>query len=447
MKFARKDYIINTVFRTNTLPVISECNTSCTFCSNKYNPEGVETYSMAKTSLKEFEEIIEFLSPDKKIVVGEAATRITEGEPLLYKDFIELMKLIRRRFKNTIVQVTTNGILLNEEIINELELLGSIELNISVNCLNPVKRKYILGLKNEDAITGKIAMISGRIKYSASCVCDPDLITVGDLAEMVSFLEKNKAESIRVFLPGYTKRKGSTPDFYDVHQNASELIHSLRLKHAIPIILEPPFLNDLECTVDGVIKDSPACQAGLRCGDTILELNGKQVISRVDGFNKAYSSGSTQLKVKRENAEILLSIEKPEKTSPGFIVSYDIEPDLIKKISAVVRNHNAERVLILTSELAYEVMRQFLNLNELHFSYNLRKAKNKFFGGTIKCAGLLTVEDINEKIEDFLKTNPAPDLILLPPIMFDFKGSDLLGRSMKEIEERFGIAVDTILYS
>jgi hypothetical protein len=55
---------------------------------------------------------------------------------------------------------------------------------------------------------------------------------------------------------------------------------------------------------------------------------------------------------------------------------------------------------------------------------------------------LLTIQDILDACTEYLKTNPRPELIIVPPIMFDFKRKDLVGRSLNEIEEVLKIKAD-----
>ena len=57
MKIARLDYIINTVSRTNILPVESSCNTSCIFCSHRQNPAGIEIYRLPELTVEDYKEI------------------------------------------------------------------------------------------------------------------------------------------------------------------------------------------------------------------------------------------------------------------------------------------------------------------------------------------------------------------------------------------------------
>lgn len=53
-----------------------------------------------------------------------------------------------------------------------------------------------------------------------------------------------------------------------------------------------------------------------------------------------------------------------------------------------------------------------------------------------------TLQDIIDRVKEYVVKEGKPDLIVLPPVMFDFRGRDLLGRSIEEIETELGIRVD-----
>lgn len=443
MKVAQKDYIINTVHRTNILPVISACNTSCVFCSHKQNPEGVEVYRLGKLELTDFEEIIEFLSPDRKIIIGESATRIVEGEPLLHKNFIEIVEMVRRKYKKTPIQITTNGILLNEKLVVRLSELKNMELNVSVNCIGDEKRSAILGLKKPDNIKENIARLKGRINYSASAVFDPNFMDSEDLEEMVAFLDRNGAGSIRLFLPGYTYLTDKNLKLDKLYNVVSDYCLELKSKYSIPIIIEPSYIYDLKARIAGVVENSPAFDAGIIEGDIIEKILDAPVSTRFEAFNEAFRLKDPELDIIRGDKKIKVRIKKEKNQSPGFIMLYDIDPDEADRIGRVVQRHGAGKVLFITSQLAYNVLKCLFDKSGFTFSYDIIEANNDFFGGTIKCAGLLTVQDIISSAKKFINEKGSPDLIMLPPIMFDYRGRDLLGRSIGEIELELGTPVDT----
>jgi wyosine [tRNA(Phe)-imidazoG37] synthetase (radical SAM superfamily) len=444
MQFASKEYIINTVFKTNTLPIISECNTSCIFCSHKQNPDEIDVFRMPKLNLSDFEEIIEFMSPDKKIVIGEAATRIIEGEPLLHKDFINIIGLVRKKFPHTLIQITTNGILLSEDLINKLVELGGIELNISVNCINPEKRRQVLGIAAQKDITAVLKMLNGKIKFSGSCVIIPDVLDFTDIEELISVLDENGAEQVRVFLPGYTSISEKQVELLKVFEETHDFIQHFINKYSVPIIIEPSFIKDLNCRVEGVIKDTPAYEAQILAGDIIVSVNNVKAKTRVDAFDRVFRAVDPTLKIKRNDKLLYVKINKKKGSSPGFITLYDIAPDFIKEANEVAKRHNAENVLFLSSRLAIDILDNYLKQNDACFGYRIACIKNNFFGGNISCAGLLTVQDIIEQAATYFTPNNKPDLILLPKIMFDFKGRDLLRRSIDEIEKELHVKIDKL---
>jgi hypothetical protein len=47
-------------------------------------------------------------------------------------------------------------------------------------------------------------------------------------------------------------------------------------------------------------------------------------------------------------------------------------------------------------------------------------------------------------VDRYLVNYAAPELIILPPAMFDYRKRDLLGTSLGQIAESIGIAVDTV---
>jgi uncharacterized Fe-S cluster-containing radical SAM superfamily protein len=444
MKKVSKEYIINTVYNDNVLPVTSECNTSCIFCSNRQNPEGVEVFRLPDLDIHDFEELAGYLSPDRKIIIGESATRISEGEPLLHKDFLKIVELLRKKYAKTPIQITTNGILMDEETVSRLQRLENIEISLSVNCIDPEKRKRLLGDRGAADMRKKLRMLKGRLKYSASFVAVPEIIGINDMKEIISELDRNEASMVKVYLPGYTRKYGKTASLESAYQETAGKIRAARAGTSIPVVVEPPVISDLICTVEGVVKGSPSADAGIAEGDIITEVNGCEVYTRVDAFNRAYTSKNPELTVKSGDRLLKVTLNKPEDTSPGFIVLYDADPDLIQKARKTAAFYKARKVLFVTSGLAYNAITALFAKIGFEFDYEVICAENVFFGGTIKCAGLLTARDITERVDRYLVNYAAPELIILPPAMFDYRKRDLLGTSLGQIAESIGIAVDTV---
>ncbi|MFO7819200.1 MAG: hypothetical protein R6V17_03080 [Halanaerobacter sp.] len=81
MDYSEEQLAVISAQQDNILPITSVCNLDCKFCSHKGNPPEVKTFASGHRPLKEIRSLIDFLSADRKIIIGESATKIEEGEP------------------------------------------------------------------------------------------------------------------------------------------------------------------------------------------------------------------------------------------------------------------------------------------------------------------------------------------------------------------------------
>lgn len=430
------------VSQTNILPIISGCNIDCVFCSHKNNPSNVKTYTVPKLDLTQVEELIEYLSTDRKIVIGDSASRIVEGEPFLYKSFMYILNRIRQKYKVTPIQITTNGSFLTEQVIKELALLEPIEINISLNSSNDENRTKLINDKKPKVAINACKLLSKyNIKYNGSIVLMPHVVGWEDIKNTVEYLCQNSAQLVRLFIPGVTKYAKEKIDFCEISATANKLIKEFVNKYEVPIIIEPPIIDNLNAVIEGVIKDSPAHMVGLKYNDIIIRVDGKEPVCRVDAYTKAFNRANPVLLIKRETEEFEVAVNKLSKQSCGFVVSYDIDPDITTCCTRAVHKNKSKSPLIITSELGFNIVKKLFDKEgEI---YNIYPVKNDFFGGTIMVSGLLTVQDIMNNIED-IKNKFNPDLLLLPGQMFDLNLEDLTGISYNEITKKSGINVELI---
>ena len=92
MKPAPFNLLLETAYRDNILVLTTNCSTACIFCSHLQNPREVDAYYIDELTREQIETQIEFLDEGRKIIIGESATRICEGEPFLREDIIEILK-------------------------------------------------------------------------------------------------------------------------------------------------------------------------------------------------------------------------------------------------------------------------------------------------------------------------------------------------------------------
>lgn len=439
MKPAPFNLLLETVSKDNILVLTTSCSTSCIFCSHLQNPAEIDAYYVDKLSREQIDTLIEFLDAERKIVIGESATRICEGEPFLREDIVEILQSIRLKYGNTPIQVTTSGIHLNEAILSELRSIGNIELNVSLNSSSAQGRKKLYrGKPHLEAVASVKQLKHYGINYSGSIVAMPHLVGWEDIRETVIFLSDNDASTIRVFMPGYTSfSKGALPPA-DIRSSLLKFTAELRKTMDTPFIMEPSGINDLNAEVLGVLKDSPAWNSGIVKGDRILRVNGKAVMSRVDAYYRALKAGHPKLEILRNGECKEIVVNKQAKAPSGMVLNYDIHPDEIEDIERRILRNREGSCLLLTSDLAYGILTGCIMQND---RVKIEAVKNRYFGGNIMCAGLLTLSDIEAHMT---VREQRPEVLLLPGIMFDSAGRDLLGRHFKEVEESLGIKVEVI---
>lgn len=439
MKPAPFNLLLETASRDNILVLTTNCSTSCIFCSHLQNPGEVEAYYVDKLSREQIDTLTEFLNGSKKIIIGESATRICEGEPFLQEDIIGILQGLRQKYGSTPIQITTSGIHLDEAILSELQRLGNIELNISLNSSSIQGReKLYRGKAHMSAVEAAKQLQRYDIGYTGSIVAMPHLVGWEDIRDTVLFLCKYGASAIRIFMPGYTRfAKGQIPP-EDIMSSLQKFTAELGKSVDVPLLMEPSLVSDLNAVVEGVLRNSPAWESGIAKGDRIIRVNGKEAISRVDAYYKIFKARSPKLEILRgsEHREIIVGKQAYEPS--GIVFNYDIHPDAINGIHGAILRNREGRCLILTSKLAYGILTGCISQDD---RVRIEAVRNEYFGGNIMCAGLLTLSDIEMHMSG---KREKPEVLLLPGIMFDTAGRDLLGIHFKELEQSLGIKIEVV---
>jgi molybdenum cofactor biosynthesis enzyme MoaA len=446
-KNKKEYYLYKSVQDDNILPLTSKCNLSCIFCSHQQNPAEVEVISFGDLSLDKINDLLEYLNPNHPIVIGESATKIIEGEPLLHPDFDDVLALIREKYKDTEIKITTNADLLNKELIEFILNLDNVSLNISVNYLDSKLREKVMGKNCTQNIEKTLKMLSKTdIEYNFSMVALPHLYGYKTIKEEITKMTKYNPLTIRVFMPGYTELTSEKLKFNpsEVYNNLSQLIDVVNQKQKVPVTIEPPQIKDLKTEVKGVIKNSPAEKAKINYLDIIKEINGKKTVTRVNTFNQIKNLKDPELLIKRKNKFFKIQLKKSENERSGLVMDYDITIDRIQELKRVINNNPNKKILFLTSELGYSLIKYVINnyLEQKLENIIVKKIENTYLKGSIVSAGLLT----NNDVENFLTKNSSLefDLLILPSIMYDIFNNDLLGNSYKKLENKHVFEVEII---
>ncbi len=439
--------ILKTVQDKNILPITSICKMSCIFCSHYQNPPDIKTYSYGHLDLDFIRELIEYLPKKGSLIIGESATKIIEGEPLCHPDFKKIIKIIRKKFENKLIKISTNGSLLTTELVKFLKTMQPVKINLSLNCASPEERKFLMNDKNpQQVFKGIEYLCEYKIPFNGSIVAMPHILGWKSFENTVKLLIKYKPETIRIFLPGFTKYSNDEMRFDTTLLNElKDNIKNLNQKYKIPIIMEPPLLNNFICNIKGVIANSPAEKAGLKKFDIIEKINQQKPITRVEAFHKLVKLKSPKIKIRRKDKDLKIQLEKEKNSKPGIVLDYDLSLTVINSIENKINMENYQDILIITSQFSKNLFELIIkNLADKFPEKNIEllAVDNEYFGGSIMCTGLLVNSDIIKAINQNNYENK--DLVILPGNIYDEYGKDLKGKSYKKIIKKFNINIELI---
>lgn len=436
MKAAPYSMLLEAASKYNILTLTTSCATSCIFCSHHQNPDEIETYYIDKLTREQAENLTEFLDGNEKIVIGESATRICEGEPFAFEYITEVLELIRAKYPKAPIQITTSGINLDEPLLRKLKALGNIELNISLNsCTAEGRKKLYKGKEHMQAVKAVDMLSKYDIKFNGSIVAMPHIVGWEDLEQTIRYLGDKGAATIRVFMPGYTKYTGIQLPEVDIIQKLFDMSSKLRKSVETPVILEPSLIDNLDAVIEGIIPKSYAAMSSIAVNDIVLKVDGKKAYSRVDAYNKLFAAENPEVTLKRLDKPIITTIKKPKDCSSGMVFNYDIAPQTAARIKRTVEKYSNKHCLMLVSKLGFEIISLVLKTyNDL----DIRIAENNYFGGNIMCAGLLVLQDIEDVL---IQQKNMPEVVFIPQIMLDERGRDLTGRHYLELEQTHNLSI------
>jgi MoaA/NifB/PqqE/SkfB family radical SAM enzyme len=443
-----KYLLLKTVQDNNILPITSVCNLACQFCSHQQNPRGIQVYRFGHLNLDLIKELIDFLPVEGPVIIGESATRIIEGEPFTHPEFYKILYLIRKKWPEKEIKITSNGTYLTEGTIKFLKGIGKVELNLSLNCSTPDERLFLMR-DNRSAIVfrGLELLSQNNICYNGSIVAMPHLIGWESLERTVELLINNDSRTIRVFLPGYTKytKDGLKFNSKDMLDSLNRFIERMNKRYETPVLLEPPVLKDFKCVIKGIIKGSSSAYSGLRRGDIILNVDNVTPISRVEAFYLILNALNPEIEVLRENKILSYKLKKKKGEKPGIILDYDLRRDIIDRLKKILIENRDNRVLIISSILAYDLIKELIKKISLEIESSMMEllaVNNTFFGGSIMSAGLLVNADIIRAVR--MKGLNKYNLLVLPGIIYDSFGNDLNGNTYKKLNKIIKTEVNII---
>ena len=134
------------------ISITDRCNLRCRYCM----PDGAEWIPMKE--ILTYEEITEVCQEAVKL--GITRFKITGGEPLVRRGCPEVIRMIKNIPGTELVTLTTNGLLLGEQL-EALLSAGLDAVNISLDTLDIKKYEWITGFD-------KLAVVLSSIRKGSS---------------------------------------------------------------------------------------------------------------------------------------------------------------------------------------------------------------------------------------------------------------------------------------
>lgn len=186
---------------------------------------------------------------------GKFNLTIGGGEPFIRKDLVELITFCSQN--DILTNVLTNGVLINEKIVSQLEYSGLNRIAVSLDGINPETNDVTRGIKGAFEKTSKAIDLLSRMK-SKPLVTVLTIImktNLNDLPDMVKWIGKKELNGI-VFQPlsanfaakykaDWYKSNPLWPDEYDKVCSVIDELISMK-KSGMPIINSISQLEDMK---------------------------------------------------------------------------------------------------------------------------------------------------------------------------------------------------------
>ena len=211
---------------------VTSCNLDCVYCSiseglsSKKNDFVVEKDYL----LEELQKIIDFVNEPVEIHIG------VQGEPFLYDDIYNLIADLQKMELVHTISIDTNGTFLTKSKIDELSVNDKLQLNLSLDAIDPEIARKMAGVKNYN-----IEHVKEMIAYAAeklNVIVAPVLTKGYNEAEMekiILFIKSLKARpqlGIQNFLKYKTGRIPASEISWEEFYN---FISKLEKKHNIKL--------------------------------------------------------------------------------------------------------------------------------------------------------------------------------------------------------------------
>jgi len=165
------------------------CNLACRHCwlAPRFDPDGTKTKHL---SVEMFELAIAQAKP-----LGLTGVKLTGGEPLLHRNILELLSIVRR--EKLSLTIETNGVLCTPQVAGEIAKSGKPVVSVSIDAVDAATHDRIRGVPGslEAAKAGVRALVGAGI--SPQVIMSLMRSNVSQVADMIRMAEGLGASSVK----------------------------------------------------------------------------------------------------------------------------------------------------------------------------------------------------------------------------------------------------------
>lgn len=443
----------------------TRCNCSCTFCYEDGNPPGLFEREPRFVSAKEA------LTRRRYLHDGRGLPRESKGffEPLTNPDFLELFRIVRDSEPDHVLDVTTNGALLSEDVLAALAELKPVYVNVSLISSDEPTRRRVMGDRRAGTAISAIQMMSEfGIPFMGTLVPSPDQ-SLDDIQATLEYLDEQHARLIRVAMPGLSRfhpryREGELEEWVPL---VRDRVLETRDRLPTPVIVSPytHVTSSIDAVVEGSVRSSPAAAAGLTTGDRVVAVDGRGVVSRAHAaslLDRASERRTVELEIERDGGRSMVRLDEPPEGADvypyrpqgypsldfagmrfGLVLPGSFHLQWVKQIHSAIHASKARFVVVVVSRYFEGLLEELLSDLPLPEGCVVRllTPRNRYFGGTVDVGDLWVLEDIAEATKQLAARDGMPDLLVLPDSFLSRWGRDLLGVPYTELATALGIEV------
>lgn len=479
-KLNNREYIkirASTAQRAITPFVFNNCKQGCRFC---YIDRGLSAIKYPRNWCRKLEDIDKILE-DYDVKEGKSHPilrfAMMDWEPTEHPKFFEILQKIAHVAPTQQIPIVTHGGALTPELLSKIAddeiLKRNVLFQVSLNSANVFYRhKLMPGAKlkeHQTAIKSIELMDKMKINFDVSIVAATNIIPMSDIIETIKYVDNFTPHSyIRVALPTATKHHN--PKLLRTKEELCEIeniITSLRPTVKAPIITTVALenRNGLNAVIEEVIPNSAADLAGIESGDEIISIDGSKVRSRTEAnliLSRAWyqKKENISMEIKKNSGkfqtyQISQGLEKNDPRMAGeravglfgLLIHDDVDFGIFEKIAGLQKKYNLKYPHIFTGKVIepfFEEALSKLENDEKVTNLHLNAVENKYFGGNVSIAGLLTFGDLYEKFNELKAQKQNIDAIFISQSMLSRGGFDLKGIHINEFMAQCGIPIFAI---